>query len=68
MNDNSNKALLTHYPCACGWAFVCQNIGDYVQSIASRQFVSGDDLCIEQEETDTYPSNNGRMTRLIMNG
>lgn len=68
MKDNLNKALMTQYPCARGRAFVCKNIGDYVQSIASRQFVGGDDLCIEQEEADTYRSNNGRKTRLIMNG
>ena len=62
MKDNLNKALMTQYPCARGRAFVCKNIGDYVQSIASRQFVGSDDLCIEQEEADTYRSNNG-MTR-----
>lgn len=63
-----NKALMTQYPFARGRAFVCKNIGDYVQSIASRQFVGSDEYCIEQEEADTYHSSNGRKTRLIMNG
>lgn len=67
MND-LNKGLMTQFPCARGRAFVCKNIGDYVQSVASSQFVGDDFEYIEQEEADTYRSKNGRKTRLIMNG
>lgn len=68
MGKRLNKALMTQYPCARGRAYVCKNIGDYIQSIASRQFVGDDSVCIEQEEADTYRSSNGLKTRLIMNG
>ncbi len=63
-----NKGLMTQFPCARGRSFVCKNIGDYVQSVASSQFVGNDFEFIEQEEADTYKSTNGRKTRLIMNG
>lgn len=59
---------MTQFPCARGRAFVCKNIGDYVQSVASSQFVGKDFEYIEQEEADTYHSKDGRKTRLIMNG
>lgn len=59
---------MTQFPCARGRAFVCKNIGDYVQSVASSQFVGKDFDYIEQEEADTYHSKDGRKTRLIMNG
>lgn len=62
------KGLMTQYPCARGRAFVCKNIGDYIQSVASSQFVGADFEYIEQEEADTYHSKDGRRTRLIMNG
>lgn len=62
------KGLMTQFPCARGRAFVCKNIGDYVQSVASSQYVGDDFEFIEQEEADTYKSKNGRRTRLIMNG
>lgn len=66
--SNLKKCLMTQYPCARGRAFVCKNIGDYVQSIASRQYVGNVDEYIEQEEADTYHSKDGRKARLIMNG
>lgn len=68
MNKDFNRALMTQFPCARGRAFVCKNIGDYVQSVASSQFCSPFDEFIEQEEADTYKSKNGKRTRLIMNG
>ena len=66
--DIFGKGLMTQYPCARGRAFVCKNIGDYVQSVASSQFVGDDFEYIEQEEANTYHSKDGRRTRLIMNG
>jgi len=68
MEKKYNKALMTQYPRARGRAFVMKNMGDYVQSVASRQFVHPIDEYIEQEEADTYHSPNGLKTRLIMNG
>lgn len=59
---------MTQFPVGRTRPFVCKNIGDYVQSIASRQYVGADEECIEQEEADFYKSKNGRKTRLIMNG
>ena len=64
----TRKGLMTQYPCARGRAFVCKNIGDYVQSVASRQYVNPVDEYIEQEEADQYHSKDGRKIRLIMNG
>lgn len=69
--DSQNKygkGLMTQYPCARGRAFVCKNIGDYVQSVASAQYVGEHFEFIEQEEADTYKTKNGKRTRLIMNG
>ena len=66
--DSFNKGLMTQFPCARGRAFVCKNIGDYVQSVASSQFVGDDFEYIEQEEADSFHSKDGRKTRLIMNG
>lgn len=63
-----NKGLMTQFPFARGREFVCKNIGDYIQSVASLQFAGVDAEYIEQEEADTYRSSNGRKTRLIMNG
>lgn len=65
---NFKRGLMTQYPCARGRAFVCKNIGDYVQSVASNQFISHRDVIIEQEEADVYKSTDGRRCRLIMNG
>lgn len=68
MNNNYKRGLMTQYPCARGRAFVCKNIGDYIQSVASNQFIPFRDEIIEQEEADTYKSSDGRRCRLIMNG
>ena len=62
------RGLMTQFPVGRTRAFVCKNIGDYVQSVASSQFVGDDFEFIEQEEADFYKSKNGRKTRLIMNG
>ncbi len=63
-----HKGLMTQFPCARGRAFVCKNIGDYIQSVASSQYVGDGFEYIEQEEADTYHSKDGQRTRLIMNG
>lgn len=68
MSNNFKRGLMTQYPCARGRAFVCKNIGDYIQSVASNQFISFRDEIIEQEEADIYKSSDGRKCRLIMNG
>lgn len=65
---NAKKCLMTQYPCARGRAYVCKNIGDYIQSIASKQFIDNLDGYIEQEEANVYSSKDGRKARLIMNG
>jgi len=62
------KGLMTQYPCARGRAFVCKNIGDYVQSVASRQYIDYIDEYIEQEEADKYFPADKKPIRLIMNG
>lgn len=62
------KGLMTQYPCARGRAFVCKNIGDYIQSVASRQFVDHIDEYVEQEEADNYFPDDKQKIRLIMNG
>lgn len=41
-----------------------KNIGDYIQTIAARQFAGGDCVTIERERLNTY---DGGPTRLIMN-
>lgn len=38
MNNEMKRGLMTQFPCARGRTFVCKNIGDYVQSVASRQY------------------------------
>lgn len=45
---------MVQFPCARGRAFVCKNIGDYVQSVASRQYIDSIDEYIEQEEANEY--------------
>lgn len=62
------RGLMTQFPCARGRAFVCKNIGDYVQAVATRQFVDPIDSYIEQEEADQYYPEDKRQIRLIMNG
>lgn len=62
------KGLMTQYPCARGRAFVCKNIGDYVQSVASRQYIDHVDEYVEQEEADKYFPTDKKPIRLIMNG
>lgn len=66
--DNTKKGLMTQFPCARGRAFVCKNIGDYIQAVASRQFVDPIDEYIEQEEADKYYPKDNKKIRLIMNG
>lgn len=62
------KGLMTQFPCARGRAFVCKNIGDYVQTVASRQFCRDFDQYIEQEEANKYFPKDKEKIRLIMNG
>ncbi|MBR0190712.1 MAG: polysaccharide pyruvyl transferase family protein [Thermoguttaceae bacterium] len=62
------KALMTQFPCARGRAFVCKNIGDYVQSVAARQYCQPYDTIIEQEEADQFFPEDKCPVRLIMNG
>ena len=64
----TKKGLMTQYPCARGRAFVCKNIGDYIQSIATRQFIDHVDEYIEQEEADKYIPSDKKNIRLVMNG
>ena len=58
------KALMTQFPYSRGRSFVCKNIGDYIQSVATRQFLDEIDEYIEQEEANNYypidkiPANN----------
>lgn len=68
MNCREKKGLMVQYPCSRGRAFVCKNIGDYVQSIAARQYCDVIDEYIEQEEADTYFPEDKKKIRLIMNG
>lgn len=60
--------LMTQFPYARGRKFVCKNIGDYVQSIASMQYAGRDAELIEQEEADSYQPLDGHKAKLIMNG
>lgn len=59
---------MVQFPCARGRAFVCKNIGDYVQAVATRQFVNPIDQYVEQEEANLYQPEDGIPIRLIMNG
>lgn len=61
-------ALMTQFPCARGRAFVCKNIGDYVQAVASRQFCKPMDEYIEQEEANSYYPKDKEPAKMIMNG
>lgn len=60
------KGLMTQFPFARGRKFVCKNIGDYIQAVATRQFVYPIDEYVEQEELNRYYSE--EKTKLIMNG
>lgn len=62
------KGLMTQFPCARGRKFVCKNIGDYVQAVATRQFVHPIYQYIEQEEADQYYPEDKEKIKLIMNG
>jgi hypothetical protein len=62
------KGWMTQYPCARGRKFVCKNIGDYVQSVATRQFIDHIDEYVEQEEADQYFPEDRKPIRLVMNG
>lgn len=68
MKNEFGKGLMTQFPARRNRLFVCKNIGDFVQSIASKQYVGENYEIIEQEEADSYKSKDGRRTRLIMNG
>ena len=60
---------MAQFPVGRTRPFVCKNIGDYVQTVASMQFSEPKyDEVIEQEEADFYKSDDGRKCRLIMNG
>lgn len=65
---NIKKGLMTQFPCARGRAFVCKNIGDYVQAVATRQFIDKIDEYVEQEEANQYYPEDQKPIRLIMNG
>ena len=62
------RGLMTQFPCARGREYVCKNIGDYVQTVATRQFVDPIDAYIEQEEADKYFPDDKEKIHLIMNG
>lgn len=54
MMEKMKKGLMTQFPCARGRAYVCKNIGDYIQAVATRQYINKIDEYIEQEEADKY--------------
>ncbi len=62
------KGLMTQFPYARGRKFVCKNIGDYVQTVATRQFIDPIDEYIEQEEASNYFPEDGKPIKLVMNG
>lgn len=62
------KALMTQFPYARGRSKVCKNIGDYVQSIAARQYLDHVDEYIEQEEASNYYPEDEVPAKMIMNG
>ncbi|MBR1579621.1 MAG: hypothetical protein IJ668_03900 [Selenomonadaceae bacterium] len=65
---NQSRGLMTQFPFARGRAFVCKNIGDYIQAVATRQYIDKVDEYLEQEELDKYHPKDEHKTRLIMNG
>lgn len=67
-SDTMKKGLMVSFPCARGRAFVCKNIGDYIQSVAAKQFVEDFDEYIQQEEANNYFPEDKRKIKLIMNG
>ncbi len=68
MSQEMRKGLMVQFPVGRTRDYVCKNIGDYIQSVATRQYVYPIDQLIEQEEVDLYHSPDGRKIRLIMNG
>lgn len=62
------RGLMTQFPCARGRAFVCKNIGDYVQAVATRQYVNPINEYVEQEEANFYFPEDKQKIKLIMNG
>ena len=62
------RGLMTQFPYARGRSVVCKNIGDYIQAVATRQFVDPVDEYIEQEEAYAYYPKDNRHIRLVMNG
>lgn len=62
------KALMCQFPYARGRAYVCKNIGDYVQTVAARQYLDKIDLYIEQEEANNYYPEDKEPAKMIMNG
>ena len=62
------RGLMTQFPYARGRKFVCKNIGDYVQAVATKQFVNPIDAYVEQEEANVYFPEDEEKIRLIMNG
>ena len=65
---NTKRGLMTQFPYARGREYVCKNIGDYIQAVATRQFVSPIDEYIEQEEADKYFPEDKTPIKLVMNG
>lgn len=59
---------MTQFPFARGRKFVCKNIGDYIQAVATRQFIDHIDEYIEQEEANSYYPSDGERIKLVMNG
>lgn len=68
MEMRTKRGLMTQFPCARGREFVCKNIGDYVQSVASKQYCQPIDVYIEQEEANMFFPEDKVPVRLIMNG
>ena len=66
--DNMKKGLMVSFPCARGRAFVCKNIGDYIQSVAAKQFVEDFEEYVQQEEANSYFPEDRKKIKLIMNG
>lgn len=68
MDVGIKKGLMVSFPYARGREFVCKNIGDYIQSVAARQFCENADEYVQQEEADSYYPEDKRKIKLIMNG
>lgn len=70
MNSECNRkfGLMTQFPYARGRSFVCKNIGDYIQAVATRQFIPIIDEYVEQEELNTYVPDDKVPIKVVMNG